>query len=205
MVELRTFAYLDRLQPQFAGYLGTNMRGYLPVVGMAAMFVEIAPGMLINRVADAALKAAFVQPGFMIVERSFGILEFHSKAQADVRHAGDAALKNLGLAVEDRIKPKVLSSDIIHKVNDYHAQVVNVNRLASMLIAGQDMYTMEVVPASYIALAANEAEKSAQITLVDVRVFGAVGRLYLSGREADVERAAKAAEMAIANVVGREE
>ncbi|PKU24078.1 BMC domain-containing protein [Telmatospirillum siberiense] len=205
MVELRTFAYIDRLQPQFAGYLGTNMRGYLPVVGMAATFIEIAPGMMINQVADAACKAAFVQPGFMIVERSFGILEFHSKAQADVQYAGEAALKRLGTAFEEKIRPKVLASDIIHKVNDYHAQVINVNRLASLLIAGQDLYIMEVVPAAYIVLAANEAEKSAQITLVDVRVFGAVGRLYLSGRESDVERAAKAAETAIANVVGREE
>lgn len=181
------------------------MRGYLPVVGMAAMFIEIAPGMMINQVADAALKAAFVQPGFMIVERSFGIIEFHSKAQADVKYAGEAALKRLGVACEERIRPKVLSSEIIHKVNDYHAQVINVNRLASMLIAGQDLYIMEVVPAAYIAVAANEAEKSAQITLVDVRVFGAVGRLYLSGRESDVERAAKAAETAIANIVGRDE
>src|SRR5690349_9055927 len=35
-VELRTYVYLDRLQPQFAAYLGANMRGYLPVVNMAA-------------------------------------------------------------------------------------------------------------------------------------------------------------------------
>jgi hypothetical protein len=171
---------------------------------MAAIIIEIAPGMIINRVADAALKAAFVQPGYLIVERSFGVLEFHSKSQADVRHAGEAALGRLGVGVESRIKPQILASEIIHKVNDYHAQAINVNRLASMLIAGQDLYTMEVVPASYVGLAANEAEKSAQITLVDVRVFGAVGRLYLSGREADVERAAKAAEAAITNVVGRE-
>jgi len=205
VVELRTYAYVDRLQPQFAGYLGTNMRGYLPVVGMAAMFVEIAPGMLINRVADSALKSAPVQPGLLVVERSFGILEFHSKNQADVKHAGGAVLKTLGLQEKDRIKPKVLSSEIIHKVNDYHAQVVNVNRLASLLIAGQDLYVMEVVPATYIALAANEAEKNARVTIVDVRLFGAVGRMYLSGKESDVQLAAGAAEAAIKSVMGREE
>lgn len=204
MVELRAFCYLDRLQPQFAAYLGTNMRGYLPVVGMAAQFVEIAPGLMINRVADAALKSAFVQPGLLVVERVVGVLEFHSRNQADVQHAGGAVLKTLGVKEEDRIKPRILSSETIHKVNDYHAQVVNVNRLASLLIAGQDMYVMEVEPAAYIALAANEAEKNARVTLVDVRVFGAVGRLYLSGKESDVERARGAAEAAIRAVVGRE-
>jgi len=204
LVELRTYVYLDRLQPQFAAYLGTNMRGYLPVVGMASILIEIAPGVLINQVADASLKAADVRPGLMVVERHFGVLEFHSKAQADVQYSGTAALKSLGLSLEDRSKPKILNSQIIHKVNDYHTQIVNVSRLASVLIAGQDMYILEVAPAGYIILAANEAEKSANVTLVDCRAFGAVGRLYLGGKESDIARAAKAAESAILGVHGRE-
>jgi hypothetical protein len=203
-VELRTYVYLDRLQPQFAAYLGTNMRGYLPVVGMASILIEIAPGVIINQVADAVLKAADVRPGLMVVERHFGVLEFHSKAQADVQYSGSAALKSLGLPLEERIKPKILNSQIIHKVNDYHTQIVNVSRLASVLIAGQDMYILEVAPAGYIILAANEAEKSANITLVDCRSFGAVGRLYLGGKESDIQRACKAAESAILNVHGKE-
>ena len=204
-VELRTYVYLDRLQPQFAAYLGTNMRGYLPVVGMASTLIEIAPGVLINQVADASLKAADVRPGLMVVERHFGVLEFHSKAQADVQYSGNAALRSLGLSLEDRIRPKILNSQVIHKVNDYHTQIVNVSRLASVLIAGQDMYILEVAPAGYIILAANEAEKSANVTLVDCRAFGAVGRLYLGGKESDIARAAKAAESAMLNLSGRDE
>jgi hypothetical protein len=204
MVELRVYVYLDRLQPQFTAYMGANARGYLPVVGMASVLVEIAPGVLINQVTDAALKAANVRPGLMVVERHFGVLEFHAKSQADVQHAGDAALKSLGVKLEDRIKPKVLNSQIIHKVNDYHAQMVNVSRLCSMLLAGQDMYILEVQPAGYITLAANEAEKNAQITLVDCRTFGAVGRLYLGGKESDVARAAKAAETSMLSLSGKE-
>lgn len=203
-VELRTYVYLDRLQPQFAAYLGTNMRGYLPVVGMASILIEIAPGVLINQVADASLKAADVRPGLMVVERHFGVLEFHSKAQADVQYSGNAALRSLGLTLEERTKPQILNSQIIHKVNDYHTQIVNVSRLASVLIAGQDMYILEVAPAGYIILAANEAEKSANVTLVDCRAFGAVGRLYLGGKESDIARAAKAAESAILNLSGKE-
>ena len=203
MAELRAYVYLDRLQPQFAAYLGANARGYIPVVGMAAILVEIAPGVIINQLTDAALKAANVRPGLMVVERHFGVLEFHSQAQADVKHAGLAVLTSLGMTVEDRVKPQLLSSQIIHKVNDYHAQMVNVSRLCSMLLPGQDLYILEVQPAGYITLAANEAEKNAPITLVDCRSYGAVGRLYIGGKESDVARAAKAAETSILNLTGK--
>lgn len=204
MVEIRAYVYLDRLQPQFAAYLGANARGYIPVVGMASILVEIAPGVLINQVTDAALKAANVRPGLMVVERHFGVLEFHSRAQAEVKHAGLAVLTSLGMKLEDRVKPQILSSQIIHKVNDYHAQMVNVSRLCSMLLPGQDLYILEVQPAGYIILAANEAEKNAPITLVDCRSYGAVGRLYIGGKESDVARAARAAETSILNLSGKE-
>ncbi len=204
MTDLRTFVYLDRLQPQFAAYLGANARGYIPVPGMAATFVEISPGVLINEVTNATVKAANVQPGLMVVERVFGVLEFHSTAQADVKHAGEAVLKTLGKKLDDRVKPKILSSQIINKVNPYHAQMVNISRMSSMLLPGQDLYILEVQPAAYIALAANEAEKNSNVTLVDCRVFGAVGRLYLGGRQSDIERAAGAAEAAISKVTGVE-
>lgn len=204
MTDLRTFVYLDRLQPQFAAYLGANARGYIPIPGMAATFVEISPGVLINEVANATVKAANVQPGLMVVERVFGVLEFHSTAQADVKHAGTAVLKTLGKKLTDRVKPKILSSQIINKVNPYHAQMVNISRLASMLLPGQDLYILEVQPAAYIALAANEAEKNSNVTIVDCRVFGAVGRLYLGGKQSDIERAAGAAEAAIQKVKGIE-
>ncbi len=204
MSDLRTFIYLDRLQPQFAAYLGANARGYIPIPGMAATFVEISPGVLINEVTNATVKAANVQPGLMVVERVFGVLEFHSTAQADVKHAGNAVLKTLGKKLTDRVKPTILSSQIINKVNPYHAQMVNISRLASMLLPGQDLYILEVQPAGYIALAANEAEKNSNVTIVDCRVFGAVGRLYLGGKQADIERAAGAAEAAINKVTGIE-
>ena len=204
MAELRAYCFLDRLQPQFAAYMGANARGYIPIAGLAAILVEVSPGVMINQLTDVALKAANVRPGLMVVERHFGVLEFHSDAQEEVKYAGGAVLKSLGLEVEDRLKPKILSSQIIHKVNAYHAQMVNVSRLASMLLPGQDLYILEVVPAAYITLAANEAEKNSPITLVDCRTFGAVGRLYLGGKKSDVERGAGAAEAAMKNLSGRE-
>lgn len=204
MAELRAFVYIDRLQPQFAAYVGANARGYIPVPGMAATLVEISPGVLINQVTDAAVKSANVRPGLMVVERHFGVLEFHSEAQAEVQHAGAAVLKSLGMKLEDRIKSKILNSQIINKTNPYHAQMVNVSRLCSMLLPGQDLYILEVQPAAYISLAANEAEKSASITLVDCRTFGAVGRLYLGGTQSEIARAASAAENTMRNITGKE-
>jgi len=204
MAELRAFVYIDRLQPQFAAYVGANARGYIPVPGMAATLVEISPGVLINQVTDAAVKSANVRPGLMVVERHFGVLEFHSEAQAEVKHAGAAILKSLGMKLEDRVKAKMLNSQIINKTNPYHAQMVNVSRLCSMLLPGQDLYMLEVQPAAYISLAANEAEKSASITLVDCRTFGAVGRLYLGGTQSEIARAASAAETTMRNITGKE-
>jgi ethanolamine utilization microcompartment shell protein EutL len=204
MTELRSYTYIDRLQPQFAAYIGANARGYIPIPGMAAMLVEISPGVLINQVIDAAVKSADIRPGLMVVERHFGVLEFHSQAQEDVKHAGRAVLKVLNMTIKDRIKPKILNSQIIRKVNAYHAQMVNVSRLCSMLLPDQDLYILEVQPAAYVALAANEAEKNAQITLVDCRTFGAVGRLYVGGKHSDVERASGAAETAINGIDGKE-
>lgn len=200
MTELRAFVYIDRMQPQYAAYVGANARGYLPVPGMAETLVEIAPGVMINKVTDAAVKSANVYPGMMVVERVFGVLEFHSEAQAEVQHAGKAVLSTLGMKAEDRTLPQILSSQIITKTNPYHAQMVNVSRLASMVLPGQDLYILEVQPAAYIALAANEAEKGAAVTLVDLRIFGAVGRLYLSGTQSEVERAAGAAEAALKRI-----
>jgi len=204
MAELRTYIYLDRLQPQYAAYVGANARGYIPVPGMAAILMEVSPGVVINKATDAAVKAANVRPGLMVVERHFGVLEFHSKAQAEVKHAGLAALKALGLTINDRVKPEILNSEIIHKVNAYHAQLINVARLSSMLLPGQDLYILEVQPSAYISLAANEAEKNSKVTLVDCRTYGAVGRLYLGGTQSDIERAAGAAETAISSLTGKE-
>lgn len=204
MAELRSYVYLDRMQPQFSAYIGANARGYIPVPGMAAMLVELSPGVLINQVIDAAVKAADIRPGLMVVERHFGVLEFHATAQENVKHAGRAILKTLNMKVEDRMAPKILSSQFIRKVNPYHAQMVNVSRLCSMLLPGQDLYILEVQPAGYVTLAANEAEKNARITLVDCRTYGAVGRLYLAGKQSDVERAGSAAESAIKGLSGRE-
>ena len=203
MAELRCYVFLDSLQPQHASFLGTVAQGFLPVPGQASLFVEIAPGMDIMRVTDVALKATNVRPGMLIIERLYGMLELHSDSQADVREAGRAILAALDLKEEDRIKPEVASSQVIRNISDYHTQLINRTRHGNMILPGQSLYVLEVAPAGYAAIAANEAEKAAEINVLEVRAFGSFGRVYLGGEEKDIDVAYRAAEQAIANIAGR--
>jgi len=203
LVDLRGYVFLDSLQPQMAAFVGSTARGFLPLVGDASLWVEISPGIEINRVTDIAVKATNVKPGVQVVERLFGLLEVHSPSQADVRDAGRAILEALDLRPEDRWKPKVHSSQIIRHVDDHHAQLVNRNRHGMMLIPGQTLYIMEVSPAAYAALAANEAEKAAEINIVEVRPFGSFGRVYLGGEERDIMAGYGAAVEAVESITGR--
>jgi hypothetical protein len=204
MADLRSFVFLDALQPQLAAYLGTTAKGFLPIAGEASLIVEISPGIEINRITDIAVKATDVRPGMQVVERLYGMLEIHSPSQADVRQAGQAILDALELKEEDRIKPRVLSSQVIKHVDDLQVQLINRNRQGMMLIASESLFIMEVEPAGYAAFAANEAEKAAEINVVDVRMTGAFGRVYLGGEQRDIDVASVAATKAIEGLTGRE-
>ena len=202
-VDLRSFVYLDSLQPQMNAVIGTISRGFLPTEGQAALFVEIAPGIAINRLTDVAVKSTDVRPGMQIVERRYGMLEIHSDSQGEVREAGRAILEDLDLTIEDRLKPKILSSQIIRNCDDLQVQLINRGRMGMMLIGGDCLYILEVGPAAYAAYAANEAEKAADINIVDCRMTGAFGRLYLGGRQRDIDVASVAARDAIESLSGR--
>ena len=204
MVDLRAYVFLDKLQPQYAAYLGTVAQGFLPIAGMASLYVEISPGIEINRITDIALKSTDVTPGMQIVERLYGLLEIHSQSQADVRQAGQAILNALDLKEEDRWKPKIFSSQVIRRIDDHQTQLINRMRYGNMIIPGETLYIMEVQPAAYAALASNEAEKAAEINILDVRSFGSFGRLYLGGAERDIEVGWQAAVKAIEEVTGKE-
>lgn len=203
-ITLRAYVFLDKMQDQLAGFVGTTARGYLPVGGVAAYFIETAPGLVINRLTDIALKATAVTPGLLVVERSFGLLEVHHPDQGQVRLAGKAVLDHLGIGEEERLKPRVVSQEIIRGVEPYHAQIINKMRFGDMLIAGESLFILEVEPAGYVAFAANEALKAARVKLIDASLFGAFGRLYLSGPEAQVDAAREAAQRAIEGIAGRE-
>ncbi len=202
-VDLRSYVFLDSLQPQMAAFIGSTARGFLPLAGDASLWVEISPGIEINRITDVALKATKVRPAVQVVERLIGLLEVHSGDQAEVRAAGAAILEALEVRAEERWKPRLLSSQIIRRVDAHQTQLINRNRNGMMLIADQTLYIMEVEPAAYAVLAANEAEKAADINIVEVRPFGSFGRVYLGGEERDIMAGYSAAVQAIEDITGR--
>jgi hypothetical protein len=175
----------------------------LPLPGDASLWIEISPGIEINRITDIALKSTAVRPGMQIVERLYGLLEVHSESQAEVRAAGAAILEALDLKVEDRQKPRVISSQIIRNMDPHQVQLINRMRHGHMILAEQTMYVMEVQPAAYAALAANEAEKKANLNILEVRAYGSFGRVYLGGEERDIMAGYQAAVDAIESVSGR--
>lgn len=201
---LRTYVFLDSLQPQLAAHICTTCRGYFPVPYVASLFVEIAPGMAIHRLMDVALKGTKVQPATLVVERAYGMLELHSEDKGEVRSAGDAILKELGVKEEDRIKPRLVSNTIIRAIEPMHAMIIDKIRFGSMIEPGESLFILETEPAAYAALAANEAEKAANVKLVDVTPYGAFGRLYLCGKESEIDSAAEAAVAAIKALSGKE-
>ena len=203
-IDLRAYVHLDSLQPQFGSFIGTVAQGYLPIIHDATLFVEIAPGIEINRLTDIALKNTQVKPGMQIVERVYGMLEIHSPDQAETQAAGKAILDELGVAEDQRLKPRIVSSQVIRRVDDHQAQLVNRTRHGQLLLPGQSFYVLEVHPAAYSALATNEAEKAAEINVLEVRTFGSVGRVYLGGEERDIDVGWQAAVAALEGVTGRD-
>ena len=202
-MELRTYTFIDVLQPKLAGFLQTVSQGFLPLERQASLFVEVAPGIAINTVTDVALKRTRVVPGMQIVERAYGLLEIHSSDQGEVRAAGAAILEHLHLSEADRLAPRVLSREIITGIDDHQSAMIDKMRHGDMLAGGQTLYTLDVHPAGYAAIAANEAEKRAHVNLLEMVAFGAVGRLWLGGGEEEIRQAAQAIDDVFAGLGGR--
>jgi hypothetical protein len=194
---LRCYCFIDRMQAQYAAFVGTITQGDLPVEGMAALYVEMAPGNEVFRVVDIAVKATESKPGAQIVEREFGMFEVHSLNQAAVIEAGQVVLDRLGLKQQDRIKPQVVSTQVITRIDPYQSQLINRFRRGSMLVPGETMLVLECAPAAYINYAVNEAEKKANIKIIHISSVGRFGRMWLSGSEAEIVTAKNAAIAAL--------
>jgi len=203
-ISLRTFVFIDSLQPQLASYLATSSQGFLPVPGDACLWIEVAPGMAVHRLSDIALKETNVHLGEQVVERSFGSMEIHYRNQSEVMEAGNIILKQLNTREEERMGCRVAWNEIIRGMTPDHTTLINRQfRKGSMILPGKSMFILEVEPAGYAIYAANEAEKAAHITLVDVKPFGNFGRLTMMGSEAEAEEAQRAAMRAIVGVNAR--
>ncbi len=204
-VVLRTFIIVDNMQPQYSTITGTVVKGDVTLSGMSQLYIELEPGSSVYKLLDAALKQSKAKPGFQIVEREYGEIELHSFNPEDIKQAGKAILDACGLTIKDRIKPKVISEQIITNIDPYQAQIINrENRLGSIIVPGESLFILEVEPAAYISIAVNEAEKNADIKIITFDPVGRYGRMYIAGSESEVKSAREYALEAIHNVEGRE-
>ena len=204
MVDLRTYIFIDQLQLQMASYIAMVSKGYFPVAGQACCVIEISPGIEINRLTDIAVKATDVKPGLQIVERLFGLLEVHSHNQGDARQAGEAVLSALDVQDDMRMKPHILTSQLIKNIDPHHAQLINKIRYGNMIVRGNTLYILELEPAGYAYYAANEAEKASHINIIEVVGFGRYGRVYIAGEESEVVVSQDMVEKKLKNITGRE-
>lgn len=203
MIDLRTFTYIDILQPKLAGFLQTVCTGYHPLEEQAVLYVEVAPGISINQVTDICLKRTSVEPGMQIVERAFGTLEVHHFDQGQIRAAGDAILDFYGITEEDRLAPVIKTNQIITGVHGCQSTLINRMRHGDLIAEGETLYVMECHPAGYAMVAANEAEKASPINLLEMRAVGAFGRLYLGGYEEEILEAQRAVTDYLGSLGGR--
>ena len=202
-VELRGSLVIDSMQPQFAACVAANSDGYFPVGGESAFWLEARPGIVINRLMDVALKRCRVTPGVLLTERSYGTLEVHGPDQGQVREAGRLILESAGVAQDQGLAPNVMTDEVIRQVDSHHAMLINRTRSGMLLLARDTLYTLEVNPAVWVLLAANEAEKAAPIRIVGLGAYGAVGRLRLAGNDAAIDVAVEAVHRALESVRGR--
>jgi hypothetical protein len=203
-IDLRAFVYLDSLQPQLAAFMGTTAAGFLPVPGVASLWIETAPGLVINRIMDVALKATRCQPAVQVVERAYGLMEVHDLDRGEVTAAGQAVLSYLGVEEGSRHRPRIVSEQIIRGIEAYQCQLINRGRRGSLILPGESLFILETVPAAYVTIGCNEAEKAARIKLNEIKPYGAFGRLYLSGPEAEIDAAREAALAVLGALSGQE-
>jgi len=204
-ITIRALMQIDNLQPKFAAYNGATVQGSVPLSGDTVLIGEFAPGNGVLSLIDRALKASSVEATTQMVEREFGFFILRSPSNAEVSAARDAMLAELGASMSDRLKPAITNTQIITSVEPYQAQLLNKWRKGSLLVPGQTLGIIECAPAAYISIAANEAEKAAEIDMVEVRAVGRFGRLFISGSENSVKTAIEAATTAIEAVEGRSE
>jgi ethanolamine utilization microcompartment shell protein EutS len=202
-IELRDAVHIDQMQPQFAAVCAANSDGYFPVAGESSFWLEVRPGIVVNRLMDVALKGCDVRPGALITERHYGTLELHGPDQGQVIQAQRLVLASAGVSAEDGLAPTILTDEIIRKIDDHQAMLINRTRAGMLVLGGDTLYTLEVTPAVHVVLAANEAEKAAPIRIVGLGADGAVGRLRLAGTDAAIEAAVAAVQRAISSLPGK--
>lgn len=177
--------------PQYAAYWGLMAQGSLPRVGDSQVLVEVSPSFAVFPLTDVAMKRTSVRSAGTLVERDFGLMELHADTPDAVLEAADAVLEALDMRREDRLAPTVVSSQVLSNITPDHSQLFNRVRRGAWTLPHDTLYVLEVTPAAWVYLIANEVEKGVDIELVRAAGTGLYGRLIVAGTES----AARMAEL----------
>ena len=139
MADLRSYIFLDSLQPQVASFFATVSQGFLPIAGQASLFVEISPGMEINRVTDVALKSTKVTPGCRSSSACMGCSKSIPNRRRMCARPVPRFLRRSNLKEEGRYKPQIFSSSVIRRIDDYHTMLINRTRHGNMILPGHTL------------------------------------------------------------------
>ena len=123
-IELRGAVYIDQMQPQFAATIATNSDGFFPVAGESAFWLEVKPGIVINRLMDVALKSCEVKPGALVTERSYGTLEVHGPDNLGASFEGDRLVGRTSVRFSRTDRPgvyRVSGTDLTSATRDRDA------------------------------------------------------------------------------------
>lgn len=191
--QLRTYIFIDQMQPQLAQFIAKDNRVYDPREYDAAIMLELAPAMEIHRMIDFALKSTNVRLGSVVTERQYGLMQIQHEDQGEVLAAGAAVLEQTGLREKDRAPLQILTNMTIRGIEQDHAIYFTGTSKGNMVLADESVFILEVTPAAYLTIACNEALKAARVKLVSIRPFGATGRLVISGSESEIDSAKEAA------------
>ena len=191
--QLRTYIFLDQMQPQLAQFIAKDNRVYDPNEYDASIMLELAPAMEIHRMIDHALKKTNVRLGSVVTERLYGLMQIQHPDQGEVQAAGAAVLEATGLTPHDRERLKIHTNMVIRGIEQDHAIFFTGTSRGNMVLADDSVFILEVSPAAYLTIACNEALKAANIKLITIRPFGATGRLVMAGPESEIDSGVEAA------------
>lgn len=197
---LRVMAHVDRMGPQYAAYWGLMAQGALPVAGMSQLLVEVSPSNLVFDLTDVALKAAPVRSAGTLIERDFGLMELHAPTPDPVLEAQAAILRAMGARLTDRLGPELVSTQLVSNVSALHSQLFNKVRRGAWTLPGDTLSVVEVTPAAYVYLLANEVEKATECELVRVAGTGLYGRMIVAGDEAQATEAERVVRSVIESI-----
>lgn len=186
MAELNSFIKIDRLQPKTAKYLSKLSLGSEVPANCSVALLHITSVPDAEKALDILLTSANVTPNVCVFDGRGGWLGIHAVLADELHIAIEQVMNELNLSFSTTKQAKPPSHQLISKITKEHADIIGKRCKGHKITAGDSLMIVDVIPAVHTLVAVNEAEKNADIEVVDYKITGSSGRLYLSGCDTNV-------------------